>query len=179
MFISSPGNNLFKYLGDTDILIDYFRSIKKHMKLLKPLFIIIVLIFVSKPVLYSKNVNFTLKDRDRLIKLEVEMKSLKESIDKRFESIDKRFDQMSNQMDKRFDQLHTFLYILTGIFTTLTIAVIGFAYWDRRTIIRKAKEETIYEIEKEGRLTDLIKALRDLSKDQPKLASILKSFHLL
>lgn len=137
------------------------------MKLLKLLFIVILLIFVNKPV-YSKNVSFTLKDRDRLIKVEVEIKNLKESIDKRFD-----------QMDKRFDQLHTFLYILTGIFTTLTISVIGFAYWDRRTIIRKAKEETIYEIEKEGRLTDLIKALRDLSKDQPKLASILKSFHLL
>lgn len=28
---------------------------------------------------------------------------------------------------------------------TLVVAVIGFAYWDRRTIIRKAREETIEE----------------------------------
>ncbi|MFN3870179.1 MAG: hypothetical protein ACK4MW_01650 [Aquificaceae bacterium] len=42
---------------------------------------------------------------------------------------------------------------ITAIFTALVIAVIGFAYWDRRTIIKKAKEEIISEIEKEGKLS--------------------------
>ena len=35
------------------------------------------------------------------------------------------------------------LKLIAGIFTALTLGVIGFAYWDRRTIIRKAKEETL------------------------------------
>ncbi len=35
-------------------------------------------------------------------------------------------------------------------FTTLTGAVIGFAYWDRRTMIRRAKEEAIEEKEGSG-----------------------------
>ncbi len=62
--------------------------------------------------------------------------------------MDKRFEQV----DKRFEQMMTFLWILVGIFTTLTAAVIGFAYWDRRTIIRKARDEALEQIEKEGRL---------------------------
>jgi len=55
-----------------------------------------------------------------------------EQVDKRFERIDKRFEAV----DKRFDQMTAFLWMLTGIFTTLTLGVIGFAYWDRRTIIK-------------------------------------------
>ena len=47
------------------------------------------------------------------------------------EQTDKRFEQVN----KRFDQIMNFLWILTAIFTTLTATVIGFAYWDRRTII--------------------------------------------
>lgn len=109
-----------------------------------------------------------------------------EQVDKRFEQVDKRFEQMDKrfehgfaQVDKRFEQMMAFLGILTGIFTTLTLGVIGFAYWDRRTIIRKAKEETVAEIEKEGRLRDLINALREVSKGNGELAKVLRQFHIL
>jgi len=80
------------------------------------------------------------------------------------EQTDRRFKDLREDMNKRFDQMTNFLWILTAIFTTLTAVVIGFAYWDRRTIIRKAKEETIEQIEKEGRLKDLINALRSYLK---------------
>ena len=66
-----------------------------------------------------------------------------------------------------------------AIFTALTGVVIGFAYWDRRTIIRKARDEAIEIIEKEGRLRDLIMALRELAKDDKRVASVLRSFGLL
>jgi len=105
-----------------------------------------------------------------------------EDINKRFEDINKRFEDINKRFEdinKRFEQLYTFLWIITGIFTTLTIFVIGFAYWDRRTIIKKAKEEAIEEIEKEGRLRDLIRALRELSKKDPELARLLREYNLL
>ncbi|MCX7965836.1 MAG: hypothetical protein N2596_04345 [Syntrophorhabdaceae bacterium] len=105
-----------------------------------------------------------------------------EEIDKRFEQIDKRFEQIDKrfeQIDKRIDQLTTFLWIICSIFTALTAVTIGFAFWDRRTIIKKAKEEAISEIEKEGRLKDLIYALRELSKTDTDVARILKQFNLL
>jgi hypothetical protein len=75
--------------------------------------------------------------------------------------------------------MFNFLWILTGIFTTLTVSVIGFAYWDRRTMIRKPKEETIEEIEKRGLSTKLLKFFRELAKEDNKLADVLRQFHLL
>lgn len=119
----------------------------------------------------AREIPFTQEDRDRLIRLETKL----EEIDKRFEQIDKRFEQI----DKRFDDLKTFLWIITGIFTTIMVANIGFAYWDRRTIVKKAKEETIAEIEKEGKIRDMINALRELSKTDDKIAEVLKRFNLL
>ena len=123
---------------------------------------------------------------------------LREDMNKRFEQVDKRFEQV----DKRFEQMMDTLQLIAGIFTALTLGVIGFAYWDRRTIIRKAKEETletlereavpkeeamieravaqtVQEIKKDNRLQDLIAALRKLAATDPPLENVLKEFHLL
>ncbi len=104
---------------------------------------------------------------------------LREDMNKRFELMDKRIVELREDMNKRFGEMISFFWIITAIFTTLTVAVIGFAYWDRRTIIKKAKEKTIEEIEKEGRLGDLINALRELAHHDKRLAEVLRSFNLL
>ena len=134
---------------------------------------------------------------------------LREDINKRFEQVDKRFVELREdmnkrfeQVDKRFEQMMNTLQLIAGIFTVLTLGVIGFAYWDRRTIIRKAKEETLetlageaapkeeaiidravaraaQEIKKDHRLQNLITALRKLAATDPPLANVLKEFHLL
>jgi len=143
---------------------------------------------------------FTKEDRERLIRLETTLKVFMEQvdkrleqvdkrfeqidkrfeqIDKRFEQVDKRFEDLRQDMNKRFEQVMNFLWILSGIFTTLVVAVIGFGYWDRRTIIRRARDEAIEAIEREGRLRDVIYALRELAKEDEKLAQLLRSFGLL
>jgi len=113
-----------------------------------------------------------------------------EEIDRRFEEIDKRFEQVDKRiselredtnkrfddMNRRFDELNHHLDVITGIFTTLVVFVIGFAYWDRRTIIAKAKEETVREIESSGRL---ITALRKKAEADKELEEILKELGLL
>ena len=134
---------------------------------------------------------------------------LREDMNKRFEQVDKRFVELREdmnkrfeQVDKRFEQMMNTLQLIAGIFTVLTLGVIGFAYWDRRTIIRKAKQETletlerdaapkeeaiinravaqaVQEIKKDNRLQDLIAALRKLAATDPPLANVLKEFHLL
>ena len=105
-----------------------------------------------------------------------------EAIDKRFELMDKRITELREDMNKRFEQLYTFLWIITGIFTTLTVSVIAFAWWDRRTIIRKTKEETFEEMEKElkpEKFKKLLNALRDKAKTDKELEAILKKYGLL
>ena len=134
----------------------------------------------------------------RFIELREDMNKRFEQVDKRFEQVDKRFEQV----DKRFEQMMDTLQLIAGIFTALTLGVIGFAFWDRRTTIRKAKQETletlageavpkeeaiieravaqaVQEIKKDHRLQDLIAALRKLAATDPPLENVLKEFHLL
>ena len=156
-----------------------------------------VFMLMITSTLYAQEVSFTKEDRERLIRLEAMLEAtdkritdLREDMNKRFaelrEDTNKRFSELREdmnkrfeQVDKRFEQMFSFLWILTGIFTTLTLGTIGFAFWDRKTAIRKAKVETIEEIEKEGRLRDLINAFRELSKTDPQVENVLRKFHLL
>ena len=134
----------------------------------------------------AQSAGFTQEDRERLIRMETTLQvfmdqtnkrfdELRADMNARFEQIDKRF----KQIDKRFEDMMTFLWMLVGIFTAMMLGTIGFAYWDRRTSIRKAREGTIEIIEKEGKLLHLIQALRKLAGEDPKLASVLRSFGLL
>ena len=160
------------------------------MKKLK-MFLIWLLLFAS--ISFTKEVGFTQEDRERLIRLEATLKTFMEQTDKRFEELredmNKRFELMGERitelredMNKRFEQLYTFLWIITGIFTTLTASVIAFAYWDRRTIIRKTKEETFEEMERELRpekFKKLLNVLRDKARTDKELEAILKKYGLL
>jgi len=101
------------------------------------------------------------EDRERLIRLEVTIKEFKESV------------------DKRFEQQMTFLYILSGIFTALVVAVIALAIWDRKTFIRRAREETLEVIEREWRVKAHLEALREFGKRNEELGKILEERHLL
>ena len=93
---------------------------------------------------------FTQKDRELLIELKTRMdgidkrfegqredinkrfEELREDMNKRFEQVDKRFEQI----DKRFEQMMSFTWILATIFSAIVAVTIGFAVWDRRTMIR-------------------------------------------
>ena len=103
--------------------------------------------------------------------LEAEFREFKESTNKRFED-----------MNKRFDQLYTFLWIITGIFTAIMVGAFGFAYWDRRTIIAEAKRQTLEELEKDvkpEKLRRLLNVVREYAKENEKLREILKKEGLL
>ncbi|MEJ5376119.1 MAG: hypothetical protein WHX93_06055 [bacterium] len=104
---------------------------------------------------WAQEPGFTQEDRDRLMRLEATLQVFMQQVDKRFEqvdrrfeAVDKRFEELRDDMNKRFEQLTAFLWMLVAIFTSLTVFVIGFAYWDRRTIIRKARDEAVEAIEK-------------------------------
>ena len=138
-------------------------------------------VFVFNGAVFAE-AGFTQKDRERLIRLEVTLQEFKPYVDKRFEQIDKRFEQIDKrfeQVNKRFEDIITFMGILAAVFTAMMIGTIGFAYWDRRTMVRKAKEDTISEIEKVGSLKNLIMSLRELAKNDSELANVLRQFNLL
>ena len=104
---------------------------------------------------------------------------LQKRMDNKFEMLQKDMDKRFEQVNNRFKDLINFLWMIVGIFTAIMVGAIGFAFWDRMTTIRKAKQDTIEHIEKEGRLRDVINALRDLAKVNPDIKKILKDYHLL
>ena len=141
---------------------------------------IVGLILTATPALAADG--FTQQDRDMLIELSVRVDELEkrmiqgfENVDKRFEQVDKRFEQVDN----RFGDMFNYFYILTGIFTTIMVASIGFAFWDRRTVIRQARKEAIEFIEQEGLTRRMLDALRAASQEDEVLAKAMRSSHLL
>ncbi len=150
---------------------------------------------------------FTQADRERMIQLFTKVEEMDKRFDQldkriddlrtdtnnRFEQVDKRIDELRRDMNnrfeqvdkrfeevhKRFEQLTSFLWMLVGIFTTLVVAVIGFAWWDRRTTIRQAREETIEALGQRGIDIRLVQALRDFAEEEPRMAKAMRACGLL
>ena len=135
---------------------------------------------------------FTQKDRELLIELRTRMLEIDkrfEQVDKRFtelrEDMNKRFEQMDKrfeQVDKRFEQMMNTLWILAAIFTAIVVGTIGFALWDRRTMIRPFETkvtEMDKKIENNQQINQtLIAALKDFAATNKRFAEILKRFNL-
>ncbi len=75
---------------------------------------------------------FTQEDREMLRSTYIRVEKLETKVEVVFQQIDKRIEQV----DKRIDMVITFMAILAGTFATITAVTIGFAIWDRRTMIR-------------------------------------------
>ncbi len=152
----------------------------------KTAFIIVLILLLSPLSAYCYQKTMALTDREiieRLTRLEEgqkalqkEQKLLREEMNKRFEEMNRRFDERFDEMDKRItDLVHTANTIVI-VFGGLVVAMIGLVFWDRRTLIEKAKEVTMKHIETDSRL---IKVLKELSKTDKRLAEVMKTFGLL
>ena len=109
---------------------------------------------------------------ERLTRLEEGQKSILREMDKRFEAMDKRFEAM----DRRFDQLNNLIIGIIGAFSAIVAVTIGFAIWDRRSMIRPFEDKV-----EELRKTDqkFLEILKTLAREDKKLAEVLKSFGIL
>jgi len=155
-------------------------------KMCKPVSILwlLLLLPVFTPTAWSET-GFTQKDRELLVELKTKM----DGIDKRFEQVDKRFVELREdmnkrfeQVDKRFEQMMSFVWILAAIFGAIVSVTIGFAVWDRRTMVRPF-ETKVSELDK--RITvnrkdyeTLISVLKEYAENNKRFASIIQRFHL-
>ncbi len=109
-----------------------------------------------------------------------------EGVDARFNSIDQRFDSLEKSINDRFSFLENLLLVLiAGVF-----GLIGFVVWDRKTALRplekkldKLEQDLAHDMELQSpegsKLTRLIHALRELAKQDKKIAETLKAFSLM
>ena len=157
------------------------------------LFLTILVLFACTTM--SNAQTFTQEDRARLIRTETKLEELEkrmvegfEQVDKRFEQVDKRFEQIDKrfeQIDKRFEDNFTYMGYLITLFGGMFAAIVAFALWDRRTMIRPFErkvseiENEILKLKKDKNSGKMLAALRDLAKTDLKLAEILKSHNLL
>jgi len=166
------------------------------MKLKLLMLVVFFLLFITR-VSYNKEVAFTQEDRERLIKMEATLEEFKNSVDKRFEQIDRRFEQVDRrfielredmnkrfeQVDKRFEENMNYMWMLIMVFIGITGVTIGFAIWDRRSMV-KPFEEKVKDIEEElmkdrKRLHEFVEAFKVLAKRDEKVAEVLKELKLL
>ena len=160
---------------------------------------LITIFFAGTPLVFAVETAPRISDREiieALVEIKAGQKALKElmeerfeQVDKRFEQVDKRFEQVDKrfeQVDKRFEQMFNLVLSLFGSLMILIIAVLGYSIWDRSTVTKKVsarveKIETDLDIKSinGSKLVRLIKALKDLSKEDHRLADVLRNFNLL
>ncbi|WP_448530136.1 hypothetical protein [Raineya sp.] len=145
--------------------------------------VLLIFLLVGLSARAQQSVPFTLDDRDRLIKIEQKLDEMEKRFTQRFEQMDKRFEELRTDMNARFEQQTNFLWILTAIFSAVTAAALGFAWWDRRTMIRPF-ETKVKEIEEKIELNqkdvkNIMLSLREVAKKNNEVAEILKQYNLL
>jgi len=116
--------------------------------------VILSLILWAMPVIVSGvEVAPRISDKEiieRLTRLEEGQKSILRELDKKFEAIDRRFEAIDKRfeaVDRRFDQLNNLIIGIIGAFSAIVAVTIGFAIWDRRTMI-KPFEDRVEELRK-------------------------------
>ena len=136
------------------------------MKTLKQSLLILLFLLPSLLQAMEKEIPFTLDDRDRIIRTEQKVESLRTELNTK---IDSKFDGLRSEMNARFDQLFNVLWAIIGIFTTMMVSVFGFAFWDRKLSLAPMKAENL----------KTLNALREFAEHQPKLREILKNAGLM
>ena len=136
------------------------------MKTIKKItcFILLMLPLIIKAEV--KEIPYTLDDRDRIIRTEQKVESLRTELNIK---IDAKFDGLRSEMNARFDQLFNFLWVIIGIFTTMVVSIFGFAFWDRKLSLAPIKKEN----------ARTLNARRNFAETQPKLRETLKNAGLL
>ena len=85
----------------------------------------------------------------------------------RLEEGQKAINQRLEEMNKRIDMLANLMYVIIGgIF-----ALIGFVVWDRKSMGEQVRRQL-----EEGRLRDIILALREYGRDHPEFEEVLRKF---
>jgi hypothetical protein len=153
------------------------------------LFTICLILLNSVTTSFAIEVSPKISDREIVEKLATlqagqaalrsEMKSGQAALGKRMDDMNKRMGDMNNTM----------LTLFLGLMS-LIVALFAYIAWDRRTMTKPIMER-LDHLEQEfkhdldighadgSKLTRLIKAMRELSKNDAKVASVLRSFSLL
>ena len=131
----------------------------------------------------SREVPFTQEDRDRIIRLEEGQKHLQQQIGDMRTTTQQQIGDLRTTTQQQISDLKSdmreikeFMLWGFGVLFAGMFALIGFVIWDRRTALSPVQRRQ-GQVEEEQE--NIKKALREYAREEPKLASILKTFRLL
>ena len=140
-----------------------------NIRIVKKNLIIFILLFLGGIAVQAQEeqqvIPYTLADRDRLIRLDVEMSSLRNEMNTRFDA-----------QQKQSDDLRTLFFWGFSITITLLIFMLGYMIWDRRIALKPALTKAE---EASDKAKDLTTVLREYARTHPDLAEILRTYGLL
>ncbi len=147
-------------------------------------FIIISLTLYGQLFSQSKEVPFTLDDRDRIMRTEVELKSLRNEMNTKFDAIDSKFDAINRKfdaidskfdaIDSKFDAINSKLDVLYwgfGIVITLILFLFAYIIVDRRKTIKPLEQDVAVVKYRQDNLSTVIK---EFAKKDKSFAEALK-----
>lgn len=120
-----------------------------------------ILLFFASLVLQgfaqTREVPFTLDDRDRIMRTEEKVEALRLEMNVKFESLrnemNSRFEAIDSKMDSKFEAVVTkidasnsridILYWGIAILITIMLFILGFIIWDRRTALDPVRHKII------------------------------------
>ncbi len=155
---------------------------------------IIVILFFTSLVLQgfaqSREVSFTLDDRDRIMRTEeklealqlemnVKIESLRNEMNAKFEAVESKMDAKFEAVDQRFESLEAkfdLIYWILGIIVVIMLFNLGYIIWDRRTASYPVQDKTR---NLEEQVNKLMHVTREQAKKDPEFAEILKIAGLL
>lgn len=122
--------------------------------------------------------------------LEQRLSALEQRMDQRFAAMENVMDQRFAAVEKRLDDLFAMMLTMFSALVLLIVSLFGYIIWDRRTALRPLEsrlarleqdlERDLQLRHEEGSLlTRLLKALRELAREDEKLANVLRSFSVL
>ena len=90
----------------------------------------------------AQQVGFTQADRERMVRMETTLQMF-------MESTNRRFTEQREDINQRFEQVMLTLQVIAAMSSPRSsLRWLGYAWWDRRTIVRKAKEDTLEALAK-------------------------------
>jgi len=135
-------------------------------------------------------------DENRLIRLETKvdalddllnqrMDHLEQRVDRLEQSLDRRFQELRTDMNSQFERLNALLIGLCSVFGLLVVALFGFVFWDRRSMLRPL-ESDMRRLEgdlatkgSKSVLDATVNALRTWAQENQQLAAVLKRLNLM
>lgn len=131
---------------------------------------LIILFFIAmlQATPQSQQVNFTLEDRDRIMRTEERIQSLRNEMNTKFGAIDTKFEAIDSKIET--------LYWGFGILIALMLFLFGYIIWDRRTALNPVQNKTL---SLEERMSKIEFVTREHAKINPGFAEILKNAGLL